>query len=94
MAFCDVCDFDHYTYMCGSVKGHMTTEPTPAPPNPSDDCVTAEDRIYSGPDLDFMGTVNVLKFSNCFLFLFTNEMLVTVKHFYLVAIFIWRYWQQ
>ena len=55
LAFCDVCDFDPYTYMCGSVTGHYSTVPTPAPPHPADNCVTDEERIYSGLDLDFPG---------------------------------------
>ena len=55
LAFCDMCDFDPYTYMCGSVGGHHTMEPTPSPPNPSDSCVTDEERIYSGMQLDFLG---------------------------------------
>ena len=55
LAFCDICDFDPYTYMCGSLRGHHTTVPTPAPPHPADNCVTDKERIYSGLDLDFLG---------------------------------------
>ncbi|XP_053408878.1 usherin-like [Mercenaria mercenaria] len=52
-AFCDQCDFDPYTYMCGSVKGYISEKPTPAPPDPSDDCVVNEEKIYSGLNTNF-----------------------------------------
>lgn len=54
-AFCDQCDFDQYTHMCGSVKGYISETPTPAPPNPSDDCVVSEEKIYTGLYTDFLG---------------------------------------
>jgi len=41
--------------MCGSVSGHISDVPTPAPPNPSDDCVLTQEKIYSGLDNDYLG---------------------------------------
>ncbi|XP_052767673.1 usherin-like isoform X2 [Mya arenaria] len=53
-AFCDMCDFDPYTYMCGSITGYHSNIPTPAPRVPSDDCVVSVEKIYTGMNTDFL----------------------------------------
>ena len=58
-SFCDRCDFDAHTYMCGSITGYHSNTPTPAPPSPSDNCVVSEEKIYSGPATDYLGRQNV-----------------------------------
>lgn len=67
-AFCDTCDFDSHTYMCGSVSGHISVVPTAAPPDPSDDCIFKEEKVYSGPDNDFLGNKLYQKICSCFIF--------------------------
>lgn len=61
-AFCDRCDFDPYTHMCGSVTGYVSDTPTPTKPHPTDDCAVEEQMIYSGLNTDFLGLS--LKFIN------------------------------
>ena len=63
-AMCDVCDFDPHTYTCGSVSGHHSNDPAPTPPDPSDDCVVSEEKIYTGMNTDFLGNHLLTKFNN------------------------------
>lgn len=52
-SFCDRCDFDRNSLICGSWRGsYVTTEPTTVP---SGDCVLSENVVFSGLNDTFIG---------------------------------------
>ncbi|XP_021347323.1 usherin-like [Mizuhopecten yessoensis] len=57
-AFCDICNFDKGSEICGSVRGHHGNNPSPNPtPDPTADCIATEERIYSGMEMTYTDDV-------------------------------------
>lgn len=54
-SFCDRCDFNKNSFICGSWRGsYVATEPT-AEPEQSGVCVLSEDLVFTGLNGTFIG---------------------------------------
>ncbi|XP_060070524.1 usherin-like [Ylistrum balloti] len=53
-AFCDVCNFDKGSKICGSVSGYQGNDHFPNPTaDPTADCIATEERIFSGMEMTY-----------------------------------------